>query len=76
MKNETEMFGLHAIPTPEQIRAYTEQFATSIYVRVRLGCEWRDLTVAELRAIDPGEADRVVQRISEGRELPHRVLVI
>lgn len=63
-------------PSPEEIRAFTDQFATSIYVRVRLGCEWRDLTVADLRAVDAGEAERVVQRISEGKEFPHRVLVV
>ena len=73
-------------PTPEEIRAYPLQFASSIYVRVRLpvvdfrpgddGYAWRDLTVAELRRIDPDEAERVVQRISEGKEFPHRVLVV
>lgn len=67
---------MNETPTPEEIRAYTDQFATSIYVRVRLGCEWRDLTIAQLRAIDPGEAERVLRRISEGREFPHRVLVV
>lgn len=64
-----------ANPTPEEIRAYCDQFATSIYVRVRLGCEWRDLTVADLRVVDAGEAERVVQRLSERGEMPHRVLV-
>lgn len=63
-------------PTPEEIRAFTDQFATSIYVRVRLGCEWRDLTVAELRRVDPGEAERVEARLIERREFPHRVLVV
>ena len=63
-------------PTPEQIRAYTLQFASSIYVRVRLGCEWTDLTITELLCTDAGEADRVIQRISEGKEFPHRVLVV
>jgi hypothetical protein len=40
------------------------------------GYAWRDLTVAELRRIDPDEAERVVTRISEGKEFPHRVLVV
>lgn len=63
-------------PTPEEIRAYTLQFASSIYVRVRLGGEWRDLTITELLSTDAGEFDRVIQRISEGKEFPHRVLVL
>lgn len=63
-------------PKPEEIRAYAQQFASSIYVRVRLGCEWRDLTIEQLRAIDPGESERVLQRLSERCEFPHRVLVV
>lgn len=71
--------------TPEQIRAYVDQFADSIYVRVRLpaidfqpgeGFAWRNLTVKELRAVNAEEAERVVSRLCERAALPHRVLVV
>lgn len=59
-----------------QIREYIEQFKGSILVRVRLGCEWRDLSIEALRALDPAEAVRVESRLVERCCLPHRVDVI
>ncbi len=59
-----------------EIRDYIEQWKDSILVRVRLGCEWRDLSIAALRALDPLEAARVELRLVERACMPHRILTV
>lgn len=65
-------------PTPAEIAAYIDQFASSIVVRVRtqLACEWQDFTIARLRTECPEEAERVTRRLMEMSCFPPRVLVV
>lgn len=64
------------IPTASEIRAYIDQYASSILVRVRIDGLWRDMSIAALRLRDAAEAARVVDRLAERGALPHRVLVL
>jgi hypothetical protein len=63
-------------PDAAEIARYIETFKTSILVRLKVGCEWRDMTIAKLREHDAAEAARVEARLIDRGYFPHRVVVV